>query len=495
MKRKVLCTIMAAMMVLSACGSKAPEQPSESENKQTEIADSETEGNQAGDTQSEGTQAEDTQKEASGEEDSQKADPTQTEASGQKVAPDLAKLYNRIKSSGAAAGACYIGYNDPSLSDPVANQLAASEAVQAYPFMKNIARDHWVLEPGEDIYCIVPGENVTKVVVYEYNVMDEKPERKVLYESDQCDPFILTANVSDIATNTLIELDTADGHVEYAPSLSLKDGGLYVPESGVIDFSIGANVIPVTQGESVDIGDKELVLYIYEPDEAGNGPMLLVYDGQVLEVEKFTEYMPISYILKNKRDDFYVFAVAGFSNDYMQTHLIHYTKDGGLKDCGMVDGSIGNLADLSEEQVVIRNRVDVFGTYGTYQNYKIKGDKLVLLDTYQDFRNEPDEIMAQYYKEAASDEDYIRQVFDEKGCHVLKVKKDFAAKAASGSKVTIPAGSTIYPKGNKPGEKLFCFSYENQNLEVGYERVKDSYELLIDGIGQEEIFEMLPYAG
>ena len=117
-------------------------------------------------------------------------------------------------------------------------------AVREYHLLHYVVRGTGVFRRAQavytlragDIFVIRPGESTVYAADIDwenYNYI-----RGRLLGIVEGEPFLLCCNFSDIVTNSLIVLSTANGEVfEFSPSISLKDGTLTVPESGVYDFT------------------------------------------------------------------------------------------------------------------------------------------------------------------------------------------------------------------------------------------------------------------
>lgn len=88
---------------------------------------------------------------------------------------------------------------------------------------------------GEELYFIVPIQKNVTMNIYSA-VMEEADIVKDKLIASTNKPFILKCNVSDIIPNIIIEIKQNNIVYEYSPSISLKDGSLYVNEH-VMDIS------------------------------------------------------------------------------------------------------------------------------------------------------------------------------------------------------------------------------------------------------------------
>lgn len=82
---------------------------------------------------------------------------------------------------------------------------------------------------GEELYFIVPIQKNVTMNIYSA-VMEEADIVKDKLIASTNKPFILKCNVSDIISNIIIEIKQNNIVYEYSPSISLKDGSLYVNE-------------------------------------------------------------------------------------------------------------------------------------------------------------------------------------------------------------------------------------------------------------------------
>ena len=142
----------------------------------------------------------------------------------------LSELLRRAQADGALCAAASLGY---------APDYDRDAAMERYPFLADVPADNYIDAGGYELYLIVPRQDVAATVYTadldweNYNYI-----RGRLLGMVEGEPFLLCCNFSDIVTNSLIVFTAEDGRtLEYSPSISLKDGTLVVPESGVYDFT------------------------------------------------------------------------------------------------------------------------------------------------------------------------------------------------------------------------------------------------------------------
>ena len=143
---------------------------------------------------------------------------------------ELEELRGRAEDDGAICAAALLGY---------ASDYDEAAAIKLYPFLADVPAANRAGTSGDELYLIVPCEGVTaKVYEYDFDWEGGDDGRGALLADFGGEPFILRCNVSDIVSNTLIVFESAGGSVlEYSPYVSLKDGTLGVPDSGVYDFT------------------------------------------------------------------------------------------------------------------------------------------------------------------------------------------------------------------------------------------------------------------
>ena len=144
----------------------------------------------------------------------------------------LDTIRTRAADNGDLCAVAFLGYT---------GMASAETWNEVFPFLADIPQARRITHTGDELYLIVPaGEDVT-VRVYEY-IFDwssgNGPSQGQLLAESTGDPILLSCNVSDIVSNTILVLEAPDGRtLTYSPRISLKDGTLSVPDTGVYDFS------------------------------------------------------------------------------------------------------------------------------------------------------------------------------------------------------------------------------------------------------------------
>ena len=170
------------------------------------------------------------------QEDSETPDDNQEPATG----PAAAVTWN----SDDLCAVSYLGYAE-SLGDEELNRNLEAYA-QEYDLLADLSSAAMVEVPGYEVYYLVPRDENTTITIYDFFVDGETGEESigdVLYESTGT-PILLLCNFSDLFSNCSITVTAASGEtITFAPRISLRDGGLELPDSGVqnvtpdIDFT------------------------------------------------------------------------------------------------------------------------------------------------------------------------------------------------------------------------------------------------------------------
>ena len=89
--------------------------------------------------------------------------------------------------------------------------------------------EYYELE-GQDIYLVIPKYKDSTINVYEARLDDNGNLVKNSLLFTTYNPFVIKCNVSDIIPSIILEVSYNDKVIEYSPSLSLKDGSLFVTD-------------------------------------------------------------------------------------------------------------------------------------------------------------------------------------------------------------------------------------------------------------------------
>jgi len=156
------------------------------------------------------------------------------------AADTLAQLQTLTKAEGSLCAAAYLGYGEDIGS--VLRSAELADMRNRYPFVQKIPAMDTVIQPGGEVYCVVPAQGVL-LTVWGLDITSEAyPEEAVLlYQGGN--PLLLMGNVSDILPNLRVEARDASGAaVVFEPFMSLRDGSfaMHPAGDGVLDFTLYA---------------------------------------------------------------------------------------------------------------------------------------------------------------------------------------------------------------------------------------------------------------
>ena len=86
------------------------------------------------------------------------------------------------------------------------------------------------ISPGE-FYLIIPRYPDMAVKLYQNDINGAAPV--LLFEAENCVPFVVQCNISDIFSDLTVELSYGGEAVSFSPYISLKDGSVQVWERGL----------------------------------------------------------------------------------------------------------------------------------------------------------------------------------------------------------------------------------------------------------------------
>ena len=206
---------------------------------------------------------------------------------------------------GAVCAGAYVGffdYHSYTGEQGLLEAVSGDETLlEKYAFLDEIPMEYQLAYDGEETYCLLPLEDDTELIFYEYTAVDEDGGTDILgdeiWRVKGREPVLFTCNVSDLMSNLAIEVKSGDGSsLMIYPGLSLKDGSTMWPE-GVFDFS--ENQVEIGVGDLVnESGEYEddcenfwnysfCLPYVEGPDseylERVNAEIAQVYEDYVAE--------------------------------------------------------------------------------------------------------------------------------------------------------------------------------------------------------------------
>ena len=147
-----------------------------------------------------------------------------------KAEASLEEIRKNIKSQNGILGVALLGYEgnySGKYHDEVIEEYADAHPNEA--FYKELERCNFVVEPGEEVYLLVPVSNDCMINVYEQVwgefSSNEMPERgRALYKGKVGEPILVRGNQSDIVSNLEISVIVSGKETIYHPQLSLENG-------------------------------------------------------------------------------------------------------------------------------------------------------------------------------------------------------------------------------------------------------------------------------
>lgn len=154
----------------------------------------------------------------------------------------------------------FFGYYSYDLShlDELFNSF---DAYATFPFLES--EIEIVDTEGDELYLIVPKDPKASISVYENNMnidTGEMSKGELLYKSptNNGQPILVHANVSDIYSNVIVEVSDDKGSFEFSPSISLMDGKLNLYDGMIKDYTLYDKIY-----------DNHLLEFLYKEDIYG----------------------------------------------------------------------------------------------------------------------------------------------------------------------------------------------------------------------------------
>lgn len=222
------------------------------------------------------------------------------------------------------------------------------------------------------------------------------------------------------------------------------------------------------------IGENGEVMLVSEYDEEYAGSEVTVVSGNASEtVGTFARFMS-SYVIKRENGrSFLVFYCDEASDDFVT--YVYEVTGGNVRKCDSLGGAslsgsrYGAVTCfyIGTDKIGLSVHLDVLGTY--------TGDMVYLLSD--------DGELTQTGEIFAIDTSYELTVIRE-----LPVTLE-------GEKTTLPAGSKIKITGTDNAGTAYFRRDTGETGSIQYVRDDEQWQLLIDGVSENEYFEMVPYAG
>ncbi len=233
----------------------------------------------------------------------------------------------------------------------------------------------------------------------------------------------------------------------------------------------------IPEGETVQIyaspldSQPEQIRVWLNGKEEGYGPVCVEVDGVLAKTEAFERIGDIFLMCPQDGRTFLLFDADYASDDFVT--FVYEIRDRALVECGRVDGlSIGTV---NTDGFSGWMHLDVLGTYSGQMDYTMGSD------------GQP-EASGRWYEIPESGSPWQK----------LRVIRELPVRIG-GEETTLPEGSTIrITAADNAGSARFLEISTGLEGEISYEKgtqEEDGWRLYIDGVLEDEYFEMLPYAG
>lgn len=235
MKKFILCCMLALLLPLSACSVR---------NTPSAVPDSTGEEQQTSPAKKPGKKKD--KKAVKEEVPASGTDLCIPEPLSEAAQASLDALRAEIRSSGNLCGMAFLGYVSPlmPLEESILTYGVFEELSWAdqFPFLYEMTPEQCVNPAFSDLYCLVPGESVTKIRIVEME-MDEfaeptETESSELAVCDGTQPLLFSAESNGWGGSNLrvILTDSQGREAAFCPAI-LANLGTIAPCDGVLDFT------------------------------------------------------------------------------------------------------------------------------------------------------------------------------------------------------------------------------------------------------------------
>ncbi len=279
-------------------------------------------------------------------------------------------------------------------------------------------------------------------------------------------------------TGIVIEynLYTVAPYVTGAPSVTLPYDMFseYIKEEYISPCSsVIARVMENTDASRLIGADGEVKIASVYDEEYGTTEVTVVSGDSSETVGTFSQFM-MGYVVKRSDGrSFLVFYCDYASDDYVT--YVYEVTDGKVQACDKLDGAsfggayLGGAGKfyLGTDKLGLFMHLDVFGSYAGSMAYNLTEDgKLVQAE----------------------------EIFAVDTLYKLTVAKDLPV-TLEGAGTTIPAGSVLKITGTDNAGTAYFRLDTGETGTISYVRDEEQWQLLIDGVSENEYFEQLPYSG
>lgn len=279
-------------------------------------------------------------------------------------------------------------------------------------------------------------------------------------------------------TGIVIEynLYTVAPYVTGAPSVTLPYDMFseYIKEEYISPCSsVVARVMENTDASRLIGADGEVKIASVYDEEYGTTEVTVVSGDTSETVGTFSQFM-MGYVIKRSDGrSFLVFYCDYASDDYVT--YVYEVTGGKVQACDKLDGAsfggayLGGAGKfyLGTDKLGLFMHLDVFGSYAGSMEYNLTEDgKLVQAE----------------------------EIFAVDTLYKLTVAKDLPV-TLEGVETEIPAGSVLKITGTDNAGTAYFRLDTGETGTISYVRDEEQWQLLIDGVSENEYFEQLPYSG
>ena len=265
-------------------------------------------------------------------------------------------------------------------------------------------------------------------------------------------------------------------YVAGAPSVTLPydEFAQYIKE----EYTSPCNSMIAHVMENEDISrllgiDGKVMLASVENEEYGTAEVTVVSGDSSETVGSFSRFVE-GYAIKRADGRSFLIFCCDYASDDFVTYVYEVT-DGTVRACDKLDGASFEGAYLGAsgkfylgtDALSLFMHLDVFGSYMGSMKYQLTAEG----------------------KLAQTEEVYVVDTSYE-----LTVVKELPV-TLSGSETTLPAGSMLRITGTDNAGTAYFQLDTGETGTISYVRDQEQWQLLIDGVSENEYFELLPYAG
>lgn len=246
--------------------------------------------------------------------------------------------------------------------------------------------------------------------------------------------------------------------------------------------------------EALEVDGQQLLFTLESAAEGEPGEAVLRWGSAVASLG-YAEWCCRSYAALLSDGSLLVYGTLGFPSDWRETVPVLF-RGGDVTYYGRVSGGVDSEADITApDRCRLTSRSNVFGTYGSQISYVLTESGLVAEGSYVRLLNDKKAEDGSFY-DGLEEDHPARQLYDEYGRRVLRLKRELTLHTADGSQLLLPDGSVLWPVGYDEVAGQFFVEYgEGQEGWFSYAPSSKGWGFSIEGIDEEEWFETLGYAG